>query len=228
MPVFSLSASQIVFPSPHLAHPDGLLAIGGDLSVPRLLQAYRMGIFPWYSANEPILWWSPDPRLVLLPQELHISRSLKKTIKQNIFVITVDNAFEDVIEQCAAIRQHRDEGTWIVSEMIEAYTKLHQLGFAHSVEAWCNGELVGGLYGVSLGKCFFGESMFTKITNASKVAFVTLAEYLKTRSFELIDCQVTTDHLMRFGAKEIPRRRFLKLLDYSLQFPTLQGKWQMS
>ena len=227
MPVFSLSASQIDFPSPHLAHPDGLLAIGGDLSVPRLLQAYRMGIFPWYSESEPILWWSPDPRMVLLPQELHIARTLKKTIKQNIFVITADKAFEEVIEHCAAIRQQRNEGTWIVTDMIQAYTKLHQQGFAHSVEAWHNGKLAGGLYGVSLGKCFFGESMFTKMTSASKVAFVTLVNYLEANAFELIDCQVTTDHLKRFGAREISRRRFLKLLEHSLQFPTARGKWQL-
>ena len=224
MPVYLLS-SDIAFPSPNLTSEDGLLAVGGDLDQKRLLLAYSMGIFPWYAEAEPILWWSPNPRLVLYPEDLRISTSLKKAIKKDIFHITMDQAFEQVITACAKIRREKDEGTWIVQDMIEAYCKLHESGFAHSVEAWQDDTLAGGLYGVSLGKCFFGESMFTTITNASKVAFVALVNYLKSLSFDLIDCQVKTEHLISFGAREIPRERFLKQLKKSLENPTLQGKW---
>jgi len=224
MPVYLLS-SDIAFPSPNFTSDDGLLAIGGDLNQKRLLLAYSMGIFPWYAEAEPILWWSPDPRLVLYPEELRISTSLKKAIKKDLFHITMDQAFEQVITACAKIRREKEEGTWIVQDMIEAYCKLHESGFAHSVEAWQDDTLAGGLYGVSLGKCFFGESMFTIITNASKVAFVALVNYLKALSFNLIDCQVKTEHLISFGAREIPRDRFLKQLKKSLQNPTLKGKW---
>ena len=224
MPVYLLS-SDIAFPSPNLTSEDGLLAVGGDLDQRRLLLAYSMGIFPWYAEAEPILWWSPDPRLVLYPEELRISTSLKKAIKKDLFRITVDQAFEQVITACAKIRREKDEGTWIVQDMIEAYCKLHESGFAHSVEAWQDDTLAGGLYGVSLGKCFFGESMFTTITNASKVAFVALVKYLKSLSFDLIDCQVKTEHLISFGAREIPRERFLKQLKKSLENPTHKGKW---
>jgi len=224
VPVFLLS-DTIEFPPPHLASEDGLLAVGGDLSQKRLLLAYRMGIFPWFSNNEPILWWSPDPRLVLYPHEIKTSKTLKKIIKKEVFKVTMDLAFNEVINQCAQVRLKKDQGTWIIEDMIEAYCQLHESGFAHSVEVWRQGELAGGLYGVSLGKCFFGESMFTRISNASNIALVKLVEYLKKLSFDMIDCQVATEHLTRFGARQIPRIRFLNQLEKSLKAPTIKGKW---
>lgn len=224
MPIFLLS-DRIAFPHPNLARKDGLLAVGGDLSQKRLLLAYSMGIFPWYSEPEPILWWSPDPRLVLYPCEIKVSKSLKKILKNKIFSVTIDQAFNQVITSCARIRLQKNEGTWIDEDMIKAYCGLHESGFAHSVEAWYEGELAGGLYGVSLGRCFFGESMFTRISNASNVAFVFLAEYLKSLSFDIIDCQVSTEHLINFGAREIPRKDFLKQLEKSLEAPTKKGRW---
>jgi leucyl/phenylalanyl-tRNA--protein transferase len=224
MPVYLLS-DDLVFPSPKLAPKEGLLAVGGDLRQERLLLAYRMGIFPWYSRYEPILWWSPDPRLVLYPGEIRVSKSLQKTIKKGLFRITMDQAFEAVINACAQSRTSADEGTWIVEEMIDAYRKLHESGFAHSVEAWRDDRLAGGLYGVSLGKCFFGESMFTHISNASKVAFVALVKHLQALNFDLIDCQVTTPHLLTFGAREISRTRYLNELEKSLKPSTLRGQW---
>lgn len=224
MTVFLLT-DKIAFPPPHLASKEGLLAVGGDLSRKRLLHAYRMGIFPWFSDDEPILWWSPDPRLVLYPHEIKISKTLKKIIRKGVFKVTMDTAFAQVITQCAQIRLQNNQGTWIVEDMIHAYCKLHETGFAHSVEAWYRGELAGGLYGVSLGKCFFGESMFTRISNASNVALVKLVEYLNALSFDMIDCQLTTQHLLRFGAREIPRVKFLKQLEKSLKASTKIGKW---
>jgi len=224
MPTFLLS-DKIAFPPPHLAEKGGLLAVGGDLCQERLLSAYQKGIFPWFSEGEPILWWSPDPRLVLYPKDLRISKSLGRILKNNVFNITFDRAFDHVINACSVIRNKNNEQTWIVEDMKTAYSKLHTSGYAHSVEAWYKGELAGGLYGVALGKCFFGESMFTRISNASKVAFVYLVEYLADSSFEIIDCQVTTEHLKRFGAKEIPRRVFLEQLARSLQTPTKKGRW---
>src|ERR1700690_89275 len=215
MPVFRLT-EDLVFPPPELAEDDGLLAVGGDLRVDRLILAYSMGIFPWYSDGYPILWWSPDPRLILIPQELKVSRSLRQTIKKDIYTITMDKAFEQVISNCADIRRGEDDGTWITSEMKEAYIQLHNAGYAHSVEAWNADELAGGLYGVILGRAFFGESMFAKKSDASKVAFVKFAEFLAKRGFELIDCQVTTRHLMNFGAREVPRTEFLELLTKAL------------
>ena len=226
MPVFLLS-SELTFPQPHLATPEGLLAVGGDLGQERLLLAYQNGIFPWYSDGEPILWWSPDPRLVLYPAEIHISRRLNRIIRQKPFEITFDQAFKSVISACAHIRMKNGEGTWIVDEMIRAYCRLHMTGYAHSVEAWQNGRLAGGLYGVSLGRTFFGESMFTRVSNASSVAFVTLVKYLHSMSFKLIDCQVTTAHLMRFGAREINREQFLAELYRSLDNSTLKGHWSL-
>ena len=226
MPVYRLPEENI-FPSPKLANENGLLAIGGDLSVPRLLRAYSMGIFPWYSEGYPILWWSPDPRLILLPDELKVSRSLRQVISKGQFIVTLDKAFRQVITSCAQIKRKHEKGTWINADIIEAYTKLHELGFAHSVESWHNSVLVGGLYGVSLGSAFFGESMFAKISNASKVAFVQLVDFLKTWKVNLIDCQITTTHLMNFGAKEVPRTIFLKMLKQSLTTPTRKGKWSM-
>ena len=225
MTVFLLS-DKIAFPPPHVASKEGLLALGGDLSRERLLLAYRMGIFPWFSDGEPILWWSPDPRLVLYPREIRVSKTLKKIIRKGVFTVTMDSAFDRVINQCAQIRLENNQGTWIVEDMIDAYCRLHESGFAHSVEAWHEGTLAGGLYGVSLGKCFFGESMFTRISNASNVALVTLVEYLNKLSFDMIDCQQTTRHLLGFGAREIPRVRFLKQLEHSLKAPTKRGKWR--
>jgi leucyl/phenylalanyl-tRNA--protein transferase len=225
VPVFLLS-DTIEFPPPHLASEDGLLAVGGDLSQKRLLLAYRMGIFPWFSNNEPILWWSPDPRLVLYPHEIKISKTLKKIIKKEVFKVTMDLAFNEVINQCAQVRMKKNQGTWIIEDIIEAYCQLHESGFAHSVEVWRQGELAGGLYGVSLGKCFFGESMFTLVSNASNVGLVKFVEHLKELSFDMIDCQVTTEHLIRFGAREITRTLFLKQLEKSLTAPTQKGKWE--
>jgi leucyl/phenylalanyl-tRNA--protein transferase len=226
MPVFELS-DKLGFPPPHLAEREGLLAVGGDLSLPRLILAYKKGIFPWYSEYDPIIWWSPDPRLVLYPRRLKVSKSLKKILRQGRFQVTLDLAFDAVIRECAAVRTEAGEGTWLVEEMIEAYILLHQAGYAHSVEAWSDGRLAGGLYGVSLGRCFFGESMFTRVSNASKAAFVTLVRQLERWRFDLIDCQVKTDHLVRLGALEIPRREFLKQLEKSLEARTRRGIWRL-
>ena len=225
MPVYRLTR-RVAFPPPDHATPDGLLAVGGDLSSERLLLAYQLGIFPWYAEGQPILWWSPDPRLILEPKDFHISRRLLQILKKGIFEVTFDTVFTEVIQACAAAPRRGQHGTWITPEMQEAYIRLHRLGFAHSVESWLNGELVGGVYGVSLGKSFFGESMFFRKTDASKVAFAILVEQLKAWGFHMIDAQVTTQHLLRFGAKEIPRRLFLKRLQMSLRFPTLRGKWK--
>lgn len=209
MPVFTLS-KRLSFPPPHLAIKEGLLAVGGDLGAERLLLAYKSGIFPWYSPGEPILWWSPDPRLVLYPDELRTSKSLRRVIKKKGFRITFDKAFEAVIQACANAKRSYGEGTWITDEMKDAYCELYRRGYAHSVEAWQGEKLAGGLYGISIGRAFFGESMFSRVSNASKVAFVTLVENLKQLKFKLIDCQVRTDHLIRFGAREIPRKVFLE------------------
>lgn len=224
MPVYRLP-EELVFPPPHEAIKEGLLAVGGDLRVERLLLAYSLGIFPWYSEEDPILWWSPDPRLVLLPGDFHMSRSLGKLLRKDRFSVSSDSAFEDVIRGCAEDRAGGHEGTWIIPEVIDAYCRLHQAGFAHSVEAWQGKRLVGGLYGVSLGGTFFGESMFTRVSNASKVAFAVLIAHLRTMHFDLIDCQVTTTHLIRMGAREIPRKEFLRRLRRSLARPTLKGRW---
>ncbi len=221
-----LLSKEICFPHPRLANSQGLLAMGGDLCESRLILAYRSGIFPWYSEGEPLLWWSPDPRLVLLPTDLHISRRLKRTIDKGTFELTFDTAFREVVEKCAA-RRTESSGTWIVPEMAKAYENLHDIGIAHSVEAWQEGELAGGLYGVSLGGCFFGESMFSKISNASKVALWVLVEFLKIRNFDMLDCQVNSEHLVRLGAKEIPRDLFLADLAKSMKKPTLTGKWNL-
>ena len=227
MPIFLLSP-KLQFPPPRLASPEGLLAVGGDLSTDRLLLAYSLGIFPWYSEGEPIMWWSTDPRLVLYPADLHVSRSLAKVIRKAVFRITMDTAFEQVIRACGDVRSHNGEGTWIVEEMVEAYCRLHAIGYAHSVEAWFEGRLVGGLYGVSLGRCFFGESMFSRVSNASKVAFVALVRFLTKYRFAFIDCQVNTRHLIRFGATDISRTEFLKQLQLALLQPTLHGSWDIS
>ena len=226
MPVFLLT-DDLVFPPPHLASESGLLAVGGDLSPERLLLAYGQGIFPWYAEGEPILWWSPDPRLILLPEHIRVSRSLKRTLNKALFRVTMDTAFEDVIKACARLRLESGEPTWIVGDMIQAYCRLHTQGYAHSVEAWYGDELAGGVYGVSLGGAFFGESMFTRRSDASKVALVHLARQLSAWSFNVIDCQVATDHLKRFNAREVPRSAFLDLLRESLKMPTRQGRWDL-
>lgn len=212
------------FPDPSLAEtePDGLLAVGGDLSPQRIVQAYRQGIFPWYSEDQPLLWWSPDPRMVLFPDKLRINRSLKKEMRRKRFRITVDHAFADVIEACAQPRDD-DLGSWLLPEMIAAYRQLHELGIAHSVEAWQEGKLVGGLYGNALGGVFFGESMFTRVANASKVAFAALVGALQQQGYGIIDCQVFTAHLQSLGAELIPREDFLAYLrpavDQATRFP---------
>lgn len=216
---------ELIFPSPEEAEADGLLAVGGDLRVKRLLLAYHFGIFPWYSEKSPILWWSPDPRLILEPKDLKVSKSLNKVIKKGIFKITLDQAFDEVIRGCAKVKRPDGKGTWIVSDMISAYCRLHRFGFAHSVESWFEGELVGGVYGVSLGKVFFGESMFYKRKNASKVALVYLVRLLQTWDFDMVDCQVTTANLLRFGARGISRSQFLKRLSKAIKYPTLRGRW---
>jgi leucyl/phenylalanyl-tRNA--protein transferase len=217
------------FPDPNTAEeePNGLLAVGGDLKPQRLLNAYRQGLFPWYSEGQPILWWSPDPRMVLFPSELHVSRSLRKTLRQDRFEVSVDSAFEAVIQACAAPRPD-STGTWLVSEMIEAYRDLHRLGHAHSVETWLDGELVGGLYGISLGRAFFGESMFSRTADASKVAMVALAERCRRAEFELIDCQVYSEHLRSLGAREIPRREFLARVTKAVDQTTSESIWPRS
>ena len=214
-----------MFPPPRLAADGGLLAVGGDLTPERLLLAYRQGIFPWFSEGEPILWWSPDPRFVLFPDHLRISRNMQRILRKGVFAVTFDTVFADVVTACREQRR-RGEGTWITPEMTSAYIRLHRMGLAHSVEAWREGRLAGGLYGVSLGKCFFGESMFSRAANASKAALVTLVGKLAVRGFRVIDCQVYTEHLRRLGADGISREDFLALLDRSLAAPTLRGSWR--
>ena len=214
------------FPSLNEAQsePDGLLAVGGCLSKLRLLNAYRHGIFPWYNPGEPILWWSPDPRLILFPDKLTVSRSLRKTLRKQIFSVTFDQAFSEVITACGEPRKE-GAGTWITEDIIQAYRELHQNGFAHSAETWFNGKLVGGLYGVALGRVFFGESMFHTMTDASKVAFVTLVEHLKNWGYQLIDCQVHTNHLESLGAVSCKRSHFVMLLNQYCDIPPNKSAW---
>lgn len=207
-----------------LSEPNGLLAVGGDLTTERLLAGYRHGVFPWYSDGEPILWWSPDPRAVLFPDRLRVSRSLRKTLKRRAFQVTMDRAFDAVIAACAAPRPGA-MGTWITAEMTDAYVRLHRIGYAHSVECWQHGELVGGLYGVSIGAVFSGESMFSRRPDASKVALVALARHLRRWGYRVIDCQLYSEHLGRLGAENIPRSRFLEYLGQSADLPGKPGSW---
>ncbi|MCQ4309143.1 leucyl/phenylalanyl-tRNA--protein transferase [Pseudomonas stutzeri] len=207
-----------------LREPNGLLAAGGDLSPERLLAAYRHGCFPWYQDGQPVLWWSPDPRTVLYPKELHISRSLRKKLRQGIFSVTFDRAFREVIEGCAAPRSYAD-GTWITATMQNAYMRLHQLGIAHSVEVWQDQQLVGGLYGLAIGRLFFGESMFSRATDASKIGFVALVERLQDWGFKMIDCQMPTQHLASFGARPISREAFAETLAKYLDEPS-SARWE--
>ncbi len=213
------------FPPPDLADENGVLAVGGDLRPERLLKAYAEGIFPWYSDGLPIIWHSPDPRTVLRPERLHVARSLKKQVARRPYRITFDEAFAEVIRGCARTPRNGENGTWITAEMIRAYCELHERGFAHSVEAWEGTEVVGGLYGVSLGAAFFGESMFALRPDASKIAFVTLVRHLVGWGFTLIDCQMETAHLQRFGSENWPRKLYLKELGKALEVPTRVGKW---
>ena len=216
-----------VFPPPAEAEPSGLLAIGGDLECPRLLAAYAAGIFPWYEDPQPILWFSPDPRWLLLPHELHVSRRLARRLRARHFTVTLDRAFGQVIRNCARIRREGAEGTWITPAMQAAYERLFELGFAHSAEAWQDGALVGGVYGVSLGAAFFGESMFTLRPDASKVAFATLVRQLAAWDFDFLDCQVHTPHVERFGARAWPRALFLERLRGALRRETRRGRWEL-
>ncbi len=209
-----------------LEEPNGLLAAGGDLSPGRLVDAYSRGIFPWFGDGEPILWWSPDPRMALFPAELKISRSLGKTLKKGGYEVRLDTAFRQVMEACAEPRDGQP-GTWIVPAIIDAYCRLHDLGLAHSAETWIGGELAGGLYGVALGRMFYGESMFTRVSDASKIAFVHLVRQLERKGFGLIDCQMKTAHLASLGAREIPRAEFLARLAELVNYPSSPGAWTL-
>ena len=224
MPVFRLT-EKILFPLPELAESSGLLAVGGDLSPERLVAAYRQGIFPWNAESEPLLWWFTSPRLVLFPDELKVSKRLARYLKNSGFSFSLDKAFSEVIGMCANIRSAKRRETWISEEMQQAYIRLHENGYAHSVETWQNGILVGGLYGVALDRVFFGESMFSVVANGSKAAFVQLVTYLRKRDFQLIDCQMTTQHLLHFGAREIPGHLFTDLLRTYIHTTNPHGLW---
>jgi leucyl/phenylalanyl-tRNA--protein transferase len=209
-----------------MRQPNGLLAAGGDLTPARLLDAYRHGIFPWFSEGDPILWWSPDPRMVLFPAEFKISHSLQKTLRRGNYEMRADTAFEQVMRACASPRDGQN-GTWIQEEMITAYARLHQMGHAHSIETWMEGELVGGLYGVSIGRMFYGESMFSRKADASKIALAHLAGQLKLWNFGMIDCQMNTAHLASLGAREIPRKEFIARLQELIHYPDIASPWQI-
>ena len=221
-----LSANE-AFPPVHraLREPNGLLAAGGELTLERLLEAYRHGIFPWYSDGQPILWWSPDPRMVLVPREMEVSRSLRKRLRKRDFEVRTDTSFKDVMDACAAPRDG-EAGTWITQEMISAYAAFHRAGHAHSVETWVDGRLAGGLYGVSIGRAFFGESMFARETDASKIALAHLARQLDRWEYGLIDCQMVTSHLTSLGARPVPRKDFLRALSELVNYPTRTGAWR--
>ncbi len=226
MPIYMLN-QHLAFPPPEGANADGIVAVGGDTSAERLILAYRQGVFPWPAQGYPLLWFSPDPRFTLVPDRAHVPRSLRKVIRRNDFVIKADTAFEQVIVECAKTPRPSQDGTWITDELIEGYVELHRQGYAHSIEAWLGGELVGALYGVSLGRGFAGESMFAKEADASKVAFVTLLGNLVSWRFSIVDCQVHTDHLARFGAQMWPRRRFLRAWREAVRRPTKLGPWEL-
>lgn len=208
-----------------LREPNGLLAAGGDLSVPRLLDAYRHGIFPWYSEGQPVLWWTPDPRMILVPSELAIARSLRKRLRKSDYEIRADTSFTEVMRACAEPRAE-EGGTWITAEMLTAYASLHRAGYAHSVETWIDGKLAGGLYGITIGRVFFGESMFTRSTDASKIALAHLARQLERWQFGMIDCQMTTPHLASLGAREIARKDFMRALSELVNYPARTGAWR--
>ncbi len=228
MPIPWIEDSDDCFPpvDSALVEPNGLLAVGGDLSAPRLLSAYKQGIFPWYEAGQPVLWWSPDPRMVLRPGQMRISRSLSRLIRNHPFTITMDEAFQDVVRHCAASRRGA-KGTWITAEMQTAYAGLHAAGYAHSIEVWSKHKLVGGLYGIALGKIFFGESMFSDVSNASKLAMAYLTHQLHLWDFRLMDCQVSSAHLLSLGAVEISRAAFQEQLQQFAKIEGSAGKWQL-
>lgn len=221
-----LSGYSYVFPNPRLASDEGLLAYGGDLSPNRLLTAYRKGIFPWYNPGDPILWWSPNPRLLLYPEKFRLRKSFRRVLRSGKFSVTFDKAFEAVIKACADVPRKGQGHTWIVPEMQEAYIQLHHEGFAHSVEVYKEGELVGGLYGVAIGKAFIGESMFSLVPDASKVAFKVLSDVLGAKGYDFIDCQMKTDHMVGLGAEEVDRDRYLDELEEALFKPCDLGSWQ--
>ncbi len=226
MPVYWLPEDELRFPHPSESSPDGLLAVGGDLSPERLLLAYSWGIFPWYSADDPILWWSPDPRFVLFPNDLKVSKSMRPYFNQQKYRVTYDTSFSEVIKACSAIPRDGQVSTWITPEMIEAYELLHKQGYAHSVEVWQEDVLVGGLYGIAMGKVFFGESMFAKVTNASKFGFITLVRDLKAEGYQLVDCQQETRHLASMGAQRMERSDFLGWLKKNRTLPLSAGNWK--
>ena len=207
---------NLIFPSVEMATSEGIVAMGGDLGIERLLLAYRSGIFPWYNEDEPIVWWSPDPRFVLFPEKLRVTKSMQSVLNNGTFRFTINRAFNKVLQNCKSITRKDQEGTWITPEVQKAYTELHELGYAHSAEAWMNGELVGGLYGIKLGNVFFGESMFSTVSNASKFAFINYVRQLQKENIALIDCQVYTAHLESLGAKMIKREIFMDLLRTNL------------
>ncbi len=223
--IFQLNDDNCWFPSAEYANSEGLLAFGGDLSPERLIIAYANGIFPWYNDDEPLLWWSLDPRLIMRPGEMKVSKSLRRTIRSNKFESRIDTDFLNVMKHCAGTPRKDQDGTWIKDEMIEAYTQLFERGLAHSFETYCDGELVGGLYGVSLGKVFCGESMFHNVSDASKFAFYHLHRFLVEHDFKLIDCQQETSHLLSLGAHAIPRSAYLEELSALIAEPTLVGNW---
>lgn len=226
MPVYLLSPDEISFPHASLAESSGLLAIGGDLSENRVLLAYCNGIFPWFEDGGDFFWYSPDPRFVLFPEELKVQKSMRSIFNQHKFTYTLDTCFMDVIQACAETRRGSHAGTWITQNFIDGYVQLHQKGLAHSVEVWQDGRLVGGLYGLSIGKIFFGESMFARVSNASKAGFITLVRALEKSGFCLVDCQVETEHLVSLGARGILRNRFLEYLAENSYQKTLQGSWR--
>ena len=224
MPVFQLNKT-ITFPSPELAENDGLLALGGDLLPARLIAAYKKGIFPWFSDGDPILWWFTSPRLVIFLNEFRFPRRLQREINKGLFKITTDQDFQQVIENCATINRDGQNGTWITKGMQEAYCRLHEEGYAHSIECWQNEQLVGGLYGIALDRVFFGESMFSKASNASKIALTALVELLVQRNFKLLDCQMTSTHLLQFGAREMSGSRFSEELGRLIKTTAPDGAW---
>jgi leucyl/phenylalanyl-tRNA--protein transferase len=225
MPVYQIP-DELIFPDPELAEDDGLLGVGGDLSPERLRLAYSNGIFPWFSKGEPIMWWSPDPRCVLRPEKLKISTSLRQALKKGNYKVRFDTCFDEVVRQCSAAKRKGQRGTWITKEMVQAYIRLHELGFAHSTEVFMDGELAGGLYGISIGMTYSGESMFHLRPEASKIALWHLVQRLKDWKFPLIDCQVTNPHLLSLGAEEMPRKEFLKQVIRDRQKPGHKGRWE--
>lgn len=229
MPLFWLTDDPLAFPPGSLATPEGILAVGGDLSTRRLLEVYARGSFPWYNEGDPILWWCPDPRFVLFPNELKVSKSMRPYFNQQKFTVTLDTCFAEVIGNCRQVGRRGQGGTWINDDIVASFTELHEMGFAHSVEVWQDGRLAGGLYGIGLGKVFFGESMFALAPNASKFGFITLVRHLEARGYALIDCQQETQHLASLGARAIPRDEFLKLLHElkTSRYHTTPGKWSL-